>query len=74
MTNAGKKKPKKEKDPTLPGTGGGGGFPGVVSGLVGGGMNGVISMNGDEDRCPWFNYVGRGSRFLYSDLHLAQRL
>jgi hypothetical protein len=45
-TNAAtKKKPKKEKDPTLPGTGGGGGVPGVVSGLVGGGMNGVINMN-----------------------------
>lgn len=45
-TNAAtKKKPKKEKDPTLPGTGGGGGVPGVISGLVGGGMNGVINMN-----------------------------
>jgi hypothetical protein len=43
-TNAGtKKKPKKEKDPTLPGPGGG--VPGAVSGLVGGGMNGVINMN-----------------------------
>ena len=47
-TNAAtKKKAKKEKDPTLPGTGGAGGsgVPGVVSGLVGGGMNGVINMN-----------------------------
>lgn len=44
--SAAKKKPKKEKDPALPGTGGGGGgVPGVVSGLVGGGMNGVINMN-----------------------------
>lgn len=41
-TNATKKKPKKEKDPALPGNGGG---PSVVSGLVGGGMNGVINMN-----------------------------
>jgi hypothetical protein len=44
-TNAAtKKKQKKEKDPTLSGTGGGG-VHGVVSGLVGGGMNGVINMN-----------------------------
>ncbi|KAF9783848.1 hypothetical protein BJ322DRAFT_1007972 [Thelephora terrestris] len=43
---AAKKKQKKEKDPTSSGTGGGGGgVPGVVSGLVGGGMNGVINMN-----------------------------
>ena len=42
--SASKKKPKKEKEPTLPGTGGGG-VPGVVSGLVGGGMNGVITMS-----------------------------
>jgi hypothetical protein len=48
-TNGAKKKPKKEKDPALPGTGGGGGggggVPSVVNGLVGGGMNGVINMN-----------------------------
>ena len=43
-TNAAKKKQKKEKEPTLPPTGGGG-VPGAVSGLVGGGMNGVINMN-----------------------------
>lgn len=40
-----KKKPKKEKEPTTSGTGGGGGVPTVASGLVGGGMNGVINMN-----------------------------
>ena len=47
-TNAAKKKPKKEKDPSLSATVGGGnsgGVPGAVSGLVGGGMNGVINMN-----------------------------
>lgn len=42
---AAKKKPKKEKEPALPTSGGGsGGIPGAVSGLVGG-MNGVINMN-----------------------------
>ena len=46
-TNAAiKKKAKKEKDPTSSATGGGSsGVPDVVSGLVGGGMNGVINMN-----------------------------
>ena len=43
-TNAAKKKQKKEKEPTLPPTSGGG-VPSAVSGLVGGGMNGVINMN-----------------------------
>lgn len=42
---AAKKKQKKEKEPVSSTTGGGGGVPGVVSGLVGGGMNGVINMN-----------------------------
>lgn len=44
-TNAAtKKKPKKEKDPPSSTTGSGG-IPGVVSGLIRGGMNGVINMN-----------------------------
>jgi transcriptional activator SPT7 len=43
-TNAVTKKQKKERDPTSS-TIGSGGVPGVVSGLVGGGMNGVINMN-----------------------------